>query len=347
MMNLPEDINKYDLFCLVDFRVNNLADIVSLNGDLRLTYITHWLHFKQEIINLDNQYNLFNKEFWGYGINKISDGNELIENLDVSVVAKLPGHNKHHEHGVFNLIIFKIEGENFIYNIFSFNLNNLKSRMSLLKKVNLKYCQGIRLEKINQNLFISLDFETLTIPISFQLETYSRHNINSSILSNYYIQSISNAVNKISKKDVHLNSNDNNSKIDLIEANLRELILNTFASYPNGNDFKKIIPVSIQNNVNKRIQSFVRNHPNTSTDNFRDITNCLQFFDLMEYKDLISNGKYWDLFEKKFITKQLLEKHFGQLSNLRNTLRHSREMTELTLAEGNASIIWFNMALEK
>jgi len=40
-----------------------------------------------------------------------------------------------------------------------------------------------------------------------------------------------------------------------------------------------------------------------------------------------------------------LNKHSIQLSNLRNAIRHSREKSDLVIAEGKASIIWFKGAL--
>jgi len=110
-------------------------------------------------------------------------------------------------------------------------------------------------------------------------------------------------------------------------------------------DFKQIVPQPILTNVQTKISKILRDHPGTSKDKFKSLESSLQFFDLMDYHILISNKAYWPLFEKYFNNKDNLNKHSIQLSNLRNAIRHSREKSDLVIAEGKASIIWFKGAL--
>ena len=70
------------------------------------------------------------------------------------------------------------------------------------------------------------------------------------------------------------------------------------------------------------------------------------YFDLQEYCTIITSKKSWDLFEEKFKNKQQLMSKFSQLGELRNSIRHSRSVTEVTALEGKASIVWFNEILK-
>ena len=46
-------------------------------------------------------------------------------------------------------------------------------------------------------------------------------------------------------------------------------------------------------------------------------------------------------FEGRFANKETLGKRFGQLADLRNGIRHSRSVDEITCKEGEAAILWF------
>ena len=52
-------------------------------------------------------------------------------------------------------------------------------------------------------------------------------------------------------------------------------------------------------------------------------------------------------FEKRFISKEALAIKFNQLAELRNGLRHSRSIDELTRKEGETAINWFKHTLAK
>jgi hypothetical protein len=49
--------------------------------------------------------------------------------------------------------------------------------------------------------------------------------------------------------------------------------------------------------------------------------------------------------EERFGKKESLQQRFGQLSELRNALRHSRTVDEVVKMEGEAAIIWFTKLL--
>jgi len=53
----------------------------------------------------------------------------------------------------------------------------------------------------------------------------------------------------------------------------------------------------------------------------------------------------WPLFEDLFQNKEQLRNRFGQLSTLRNCIRHSREVSTIEKLDGEAAITWFKQIL--
>ena len=135
-------------------------------------------------------------------------------------------------------------------------------------------------------------------------------------------------------------------EIDVIEKELRKLINKVITKQKGSTEAKRLIPSHILQKVEGRINKLLRDHPQTKIDKFNSLESNLQFFDMSEYFDIISNSLYWNHFASTFNSKDNLSKHIVQLSNFRNTIRHSRELTKLIIAEGEVSILWFNMALK-
>lgn len=134
--------------------------------------------------------------------------------------------------------------------------------------------------------------------------------------------------------------------IETIEMELRSLINSILTNHACTTDAKKIVLSHLQPKVEERISKMLRDHPGTPATKYATFESQLQFFDMSEYFEMISNKAYWPLFKDIFNNKENLNKHILQLSNLRNAIRHSREQTKLILTEGLASILWFNMALK-
>ena len=55
----------------------------------------------------------------------------------------------------------------------------------------------------------------------------------------------------------------------------------------------------------------------------------------------------WPNFAPRFVNKEMLNVKFGQLAELRNGIRHSRTVDEVTRKEGEASLLWFEQVLAK
>jgi ribosome biogenesis GTPase A len=134
--------------------------------------------------------------------------------------------------------------------------------------------------------------------------------------------------------------------VEVIEKEIRALLNTVLVKNMGTDEAKKIILSHLQPKIDDRIVKMLRDHPGTTLDKYRTFESQLQFFDMSEYFEMISNKTYWPFFKDTFNSKENLNKHILQLSNLRNAIRHSREQTKLIFAEGLASIVWFKMALK-
>jgi hypothetical protein len=130
-------------------------------------------HNVERLKNLDRTLDFFGTGFWGYGINRISDGVQEWDHADWQEIAKLPGLNKHHEaYRNLMLMVFKVENDQFILHVFALdtckagqvNANtNIQYSMADLEQVQIR----IRLVSV----FMDLHFAGVAKPVSFQLET--------------------------------------------------------------------------------------------------------------------------------------------------------------------------------
>lgn len=73
----------------------------------------------------------------------------------------------------------------------------------------------------------------------------------------------------------------------------------------------------------------------------------LEYFDLREVEDTLLTNSLWQRFQGIFANKESLLKKFDQLAELRNAIRHSRSVIEVTRMEGEAAILWFSEVLPK
>lgn len=71
----------------------------------------------------------------------------------------------------------------------------------------------------------------------------------------------------------------------------------------------------------------------------------LEFADLRELEQVIVGKALWPAFEARFGNKQQLSNRFSQLAELRNVLRHTRTLTDITRKDGQAAIGWFSEVL--
>ncbi len=105
------------------------------------------------------------------------------------------------------------------------------------------------------------------------------------------------------------------------------------------------LPPHVMQKVDERIQRAVRKNAALDADAYDQLDGMLEFFDLRELQDTITNKALWPQFEHRFRNKGTLDHRFDQLAELRNGIRHTRTVDEITQMEGNASIMWFEQVL--
>lgn len=130
-------------------------------------------------------------------------------------------------------------------------------------------------------------------------------------------------------------------KIERVELGIR----GTIASTLQGVSTK--LPSHVEQKVEERIKNAAKKNVALDTDYYQSLVGKLEYCDLRELQDTITNKEFWPRFELRFVNKETLNIKFGQLAELRNGIRHSRYVDEITRKEGEASILWFKQVLGK
>ena len=91
----------------------------------------------------------------------------------------------------------------------------------------------------------------------------------------------------------------------------------------------------------------VKKNAALDADRYKTLTGKLEYFDLRELQDTITSKGPWAQFESRFGTKEALITKFDQLAELRNGIRHSRDVSEVVRKEGEAAIVWFRQVFSK
>lgn len=139
--------------------------------------------------------------------------------------------------------------------------------------------------------------------------------------------------------DLPANLRSLDASIEKIELALRKAIVEAIE-----ND-ASALPPHLLTNAQERIQRALRKNAALSADRFDKAEGVLEHFDLREIQDTILSKALWERFADRFKTKEALGQKFSQLADLRNSIRHSRTVDEVTLKEGEASVLWFNKVL--
>lgn len=305
-----------------------------------------------ELKLIDSQMNLFGSGFWGYGINKISIGNESYSHLDVEQIKKIGKLNKHHEdYRILLLLIFKVENNALYGNFFSIDTCKPGFNSNLNIKYDLKNFDNAELRvRANNNIFIEFFFKGNDQPMSFQIETYHLGGYLSGIqLAQYYITNIKEVADDVKNKESLKQDVEEilevKKKIDEIETQLRNYISETLIKETGEYDFEVFLSSESKYQVKRRIKQHVYKHPNLNVSDFKSIRRAIQFFDIEHLKIIILKSENWNFFEFRFQDKLNVEKYFGYFSHLRNVIKHNRDMTNIILFEGKAALEWLQMVM--
>lgn len=125
------------------------------------------------------------------------------------------------------------------------------------------------------------------------------------------------------------------AKIEHVELALRDLIADRLEGD------RDLLPPHVQQRVAERVAVAARKLPQGAAPGLATLEAHLEYFDLRELQDAITSKLLWPRFEPTFRTKEMLGIRFGQLAELRNAIRHSRTLSDVTLKDGEAAILWF------
>ena len=129
------------------------------------------------------------------------------------------------------------------------------------------------------------------------------------------------------------------ARIERVELATREIISTKL------NDDPDQVPQHIQQKVQERIDQQLRKQPGLDPSGFNSLQRRLEYADLRELEDLIVSKAAWDLFAPVFNNKPQVQHRFGQLGDLRNAIRHNRTVSEVVRKDGEAALLWFELAL--
>ena len=132
---------------------------------------------------------------------------------------------------------------------------------------------------------------------------------------------------------------DLDAQIEAVELALRALIVTSLDSED------RQLPPHVAQRIDERVQQAMRRNAALDADHLATLAGRLEYVDLRELQDILVNKSLWDLFGAQFGTKEVLVKRFDQLAELRNAIRHSRTVDEVTLKEGEAALVWFREVL--
>jgi hypothetical protein len=105
------------------------------------------------------------------------------------------------------------------------------------------------------------------------------------------------------------------------------------------------LPSHVRQRADERIQRALRKNAALDADYYQTWAGILEFCDLRELQDTIVTKALWLHFEPRFGNKSTLITKFDQFAELRNGIRHSRTLDEITRKEGEAAILWFEKVL--
>jgi cell division protein ZapA (FtsZ GTPase activity inhibitor) len=141
--------------------------------------------------------------------------------------------------------------------------------------------------------------------------------------------------------DLPPNLRELDEKIERVELAIRGAIWEALNGDPTH------LPPHVAQRVDERIQRAAQKNAAMDADQYRALAGKLEFCDLRELQDTITNTALWPRFEQRFANKETLASKFDQLAELRNGIRHSRTVDEITRMEGEAAVLWFDQVLRK
>lgn len=133
--------------------------------------------------------------------------------------------------------------------------------------------------------------------------------------------------------------------VERVEIGIRHLILNAEFS-KSFQDFKENMPSHILDKLATRLKREKKNNPALIEEHKENTSFWMQYSDLQELQGIITSKSLWSHFEDHFGSKEKFTSELNDIANLRNAIRHSREVDKITKLKGEASLMWFEEQLK-
>ena len=129
------------------------------------------------------------------------------------------------------------------------------------------------------------------------------------------------------------------AQIEEVELKLRRHIAKNLQNDPAN------LPTHVQQEIRKRLLQAAKKNPALDLQAYDVLTGLLEFADLRELQDIIVTKALWGRFATNFHSKEQVTTRFGQLAELRNCIRHSRQIGDIVRKDGEAAVLWFGHTL--
>ncbi len=133
--------------------------------------------------------------------------------------------------------------------------------------------------------------------------------------------------------------------IEELETRLRNCIHHVLNHHVGAKYWKQTVPPAVRELAQERIDSDLKKHPNLDPFQLNMPRSKLDYVNVSDYRTIIENSANWKLFETMFLRKDDFCSYLEKFCEYRNTVMHSRQMTELVKMNGEASMLWFDTVL--
>ena len=125
------------------------------------------------------------------------------------------------------------------------------------------------------------------------------------------------------------------AQVEAVELAIRDLVKDAVT----GND--AALPHHVLQKIEDRIGKALSKHSALDVNRYSVLDGKLEYADLRDLQDVVTNKSLAPLFSRCFPNKETLVKRFDQLAELSNGIRHSRTVDEVARKEGEAAVAWF------
>lgn len=149
-----------------------------------------------------------------------------------------------------------------------------------------------------------------------------------------YVEAIESLLIK-ERLDLAPDLRDLDERVETVELALRSRIATAISTQENA------FPQHVMEKVRQRLNRAQKKNPAFDKNYYSTMSGMLEFCDLQELKDVVLAKTNWQTFFDTFKSKEELSKRVDQLAEMRNGIRHSRTVDEISKKDGEAALLWF------